>query len=114
MFHSRNSQNTRYLFKMCLAISDLQIFSIKKYSLEPYLEPSRIFVTELSFAKKLHGRCSTRFYMRLCIRQTFKLKSRGIFRTLPVGNFLFKLNNINARTRCEICPSGFILNSEYK
>ena len=30
----------------------------------------------------------------------------------PVGNYMFKVNNRNARTRCEICSSVSIVNFE--
>ena len=47
--------------------------------------------------------CYTLFEIRLFALLPTKYKSTIIFRSNPAGIYLFKVNNRNTRTRCEIC-----------
>ena len=84
----------------------------------------RIINTPLALYRGSHQRCSIKkgvlknsqnsqennvslklsfLYKRPVIFKYHPLKRVSGYRLLPAGNYMFKVNNVNTRTRCEIC-----------
>ena len=58
--------------------------------------------------KSLKTRVQLKFIFPVS-KENDKQKSRMVL----VGNYMFKVNNRNARTRCEICSGVFTVNFEH-
>ena len=73
-----------------IVLSCILLFLFEKYSLHAF-QNGWVLQSTLSLPKCCNLACLFRFATRFCCRLN------------PAGNCMFKVNNRNTRTRCEIC-----------
>ena len=82
-----------------LYFTDLPFQTFWKVTIKFYVIFSEIFY----YWGKFINLCGKSFLLKFTCHGIFHQCKKTFVSTYPAGNYMFKINNRNARTRCEIC-----------